>query len=138
MSFLNSLLRIIDNISQWAGNIIAWLFIPLVVFAMYEVIARYLFNSATTWVWEVNAWLMAALTILLGGYILLKNGHVTVDVLVRNRSQRARAAMDLITSAFFFIGIVSLLLASVSDGLRYQPTGSGLRYIRGKRTVPGQ
>jgi TRAP-type mannitol/chloroaromatic compound transport system permease small subunit len=58
---------------------------------------------------------MAGLTILMGGYILLKNGHVTVDVIVRRLSPRARAIIDLVTFLVFFVGIVALLWAGTGQ-----------------------
>ena len=43
------LVRVIDTFSEWSGRIFAWLIIPLVVGATYEVFARYLFNRPTIW-----------------------------------------------------------------------------------------
>jgi TRAP-type mannitol/chloroaromatic compound transport system permease small subunit len=106
---LRFFLRTIDMINEWTGKIAAWLIIPLVFIATFEVIARYVFNRPTIWAWDINEWLMAGLTILMGGYIFLKNGHVTVDVVVRHLSPRPRAIIDLVTFVVFFIGIGALL-----------------------------
>jgi TRAP-type mannitol/chloroaromatic compound transport system permease small subunit len=102
-------------INEWTGKIAAWLIMPLVFIATFEVILRYVFNRPTTWAWDINQWLMAGLTILMGGYILLKNGHVTVDVIVRRLSPRARAIIDLVTFLVFFVGIVALLWAGTGQ-----------------------
>jgi len=115
MYVLRGFLQVIDTINRWVAKVISWLFVPMVAFAMYEVISRYIFSKATIWVWEVNTWFMAALTVLLGGYILLEKGHVNVDVLVRNLSPRTRAIIDLITSILFFVGIIVLLLSSIDQ-----------------------
>lgn len=115
MYSLRLFLRAIDTINEWVGNIVAWLIIPMVFIAVYEVILRYVFNRPTIWAWEINLWLMAALSILLGGYILLKGEHVVVDAVVRHLPPRARAIVDLVTSVVFFISIGVLLWASASQ-----------------------
>jgi TRAP-type mannitol/chloroaromatic compound transport system permease small subunit len=115
MSTLKLFLRTIDTINEWTGRIVAWLVLPLVFIAMLEVILRYGFNRPTTWAWDINEWLMAGLTILMGGYILLKDGHVTVDIVVRQLSPRARAIIDLVTSVVFFISVGALLWGGTSQ-----------------------
>jgi TRAP-type mannitol/chloroaromatic compound transport system permease small subunit len=45
-----------------------------------------------------------------GGYTLLQKGHVVIDVLVMNMKPKRRAILDLITSSFFFLGIIVLIL----------------------------
>ena len=47
---LMSLIRVIDKISNWSGQIVCWLIIPLVGSLAYEVFARYLFGAPTDWV----------------------------------------------------------------------------------------
>ena len=117
MSRLRFFLQAVDTINEWTGKIVAWLIIPMVLLATYEVILRYVFNRPTIWVWEVNQWLMAGLTILMGGYILLKGGHVVVDVFVVKLSPRTRAMVDLVTSVLFFISIGLLLWGGTSQAL---------------------
>ena len=115
MSRLRLFLRTIDTINEWTGNIVAWLIMPLVFIATIEVVLRYVFNRPTIWAWDINEWLMAGLTILMGGYLLLKDGHVTVDVVVRHLPPKARATIDLVTFVVFFIGIGALLWGGSSQ-----------------------
>jgi TRAP-type mannitol/chloroaromatic compound transport system permease small subunit len=117
MSTLGLFLHVVDTINEWAGKIVAWLIIPMVLFATYEVVVRYVFNRPTIWVWEVNEWLMAGLTILMGGYLLLKEGHVVADVFVVKLSPRTRAVINLFTSVLFFLSIGLLLWGGTSQAL---------------------
>ena len=86
------------------------LFVPLVLITTYEVIMRYLFKSPTIWSWDVNIQIFAAIVMLGGGYTLLEKGHVSVDVFTTNMSEKGRAILDILTSVFFFIGVVVLMV----------------------------
>lgn len=81
---------------------------PLVALAMIEVILRYVFNSPTIWVWDVNVQLLAAITVLGTGYTLLAKGHVSVDILVSRFSPQKRAIIDLSAAVVFFgsVGVI--------------------------------
>ncbi len=48
--------------------------------------------------------------LLAGGYTLREGSHVRVDVIYTHLSERSKAIMDLITSVFFFIFVITLLV----------------------------
>ena len=85
----------IDTINEWAGKISAWFIVPLTLIVTLDVILRYVFNRPTTWAWDINVQFLAVLVIMGGGYVLLKGGHIGVDVLVAGLSQRKRAMVDV-------------------------------------------
>lgn len=107
--------RRIDSCNEWTGKIVCWLIIPLTFIVVYDVILRYVFNRPTVWAWDINIQLLGALVILGGGYVLLHNGHIGVDVLVVRLSPRKRAMVDLVTSLFFFFGVGVLLWKASLD-----------------------
>lgn len=107
---MNSFIRIIDKSNEWIGRIVSYLLIPLVLITAYEVLMRYIVKKPTIWAWDLNIQIFAATMLLGGGYTLLLKGHVVVDVLVMNMSPRKRAVLDLLTSAFFFLGVIVLLI----------------------------
>ena len=106
-----SLVRVIDALNGWVGKILCWLLIPLTAITAYEVFMRYVMKNPTIWAWDVNLQIFTALIFLGGGYALLENAHVTVDVLTMNMDKRKLAILNIITSAFFFLGICVLLIA---------------------------
>jgi TRAP-type mannitol/chloroaromatic compound transport system permease small subunit len=107
---MNRLIRVVDSINEVMGSISAALMVPLVLVTCYEVGMRYLFKKPTIWAWDLNTQIFAAIVMLGGGYTLLNKAHVVVDVFVINMNQRKRALLDLITSLFFFIGILVLMI----------------------------
>jgi len=105
----------IDVINEWLGNIFSWLIIPLVLMVVTEVTLRYVFHRPTIFAWDVNVQLQGFIVVLGGGYVLLHNGHVSMDILVSRFSPRRRALIDVIMT-LFLIGSVSLLLWRVTLG----------------------
>lgn len=103
-------IRIVDKTNLWIGKAVSFLLIPLTLITAYEVVMRYLVKRPTIWSWDLNIQLFAAIIMLGGGYTLLQKGHVAVDVLVINIEPKKRAILDLITSLFFFLGIIVLIL----------------------------
>jgi len=108
MQRLRSLLRTIDNISEYSGRLVSLLSIGLVVAITYEVGARYGFNAPTEWNYETSIFLFGSYIILGGAYALRHGAHVKVDIIYGYLSPRARATFDLLTCwlFFFFCGIL--------------------------------
>lgn len=97
-------------VNEWAGRIVSWLLLPLTLIIVMEVILRYGFGRPTIWAWDTNVMLLAGLIMLGGGYALLHDSHVAVDILVQRLSARKRAILDLITFFFFFVAVGGLLV----------------------------
>ena len=98
MGFFRQGVKIIDKINDTLGSIIALLAIPMMLSVVYEVIVRYLFNSPTIWVMELNQHLLCAYTALAGGYVLLHKAHVGVDILYERFPQKIRILVNLLTA----------------------------------------
>jgi len=96
--------------SEWTGRIIAWLIVVLTVLVVYEVVMRRFFNIPTLWSFEINKQLYAFHFMLVAGYALLHNSHVTVDILYVKFSKRTRATIDLITYLIFFFPFLAIML----------------------------
>ena len=115
--------RAIDKTNEWAGRGVSLAFIPLVLLVTIEVISRYIFNSPTIWSWDVNIQLSAGLIAIGGGYALLNNHHVIVDIVVARFSSRVRAVIDIVTSVIFFAGVGTLLWLAIGEAKTSVETG---------------
>jgi TRAP-type mannitol/chloroaromatic compound transport system permease small subunit len=101
--------RTVSAINKFVGEFIAyWTLLAVFVF-YYEVIARYIFNSPTTWAHESMYLMFGMQYLLAGGFCLREKAHVRVDVVYMHLSLRARAIADVVTSVFFFIFTGALL-----------------------------
>jgi len=102
--------RGISRVNAFAGEFVAYWSIIAVFAYYYEVVARYVFNSPTNWAHEGMFLMFGMQYLIAGGFCLRENAHVRVDVIYSQFPKRTRAIMDLITSVFFFIFVLTLLV----------------------------
>jgi len=95
-------LKGIDRLNETTGKLVSFLIIFLVGVILYEICARYLFNSPTIWAHETSQMIYGVYVILLGGYVLQRGGHVNVEILYLRFPPRKRAIIDLLTWLLFF------------------------------------
>jgi TRAP-type mannitol/chloroaromatic compound transport system permease small subunit len=98
MYALSQILYVIDSINEWMGKVFGFLSLVLMGVVLYDTIMRYAFNAPTIWGMDMNKILLLIVVCLGGGYCFLHGGHVKVDVLYVNLSQRTRALIDLVTN----------------------------------------
>jgi len=102
-------LGVAESLNQRIGQILSFLFYVMAGIMIFEVIARYIFNSPTIWVYELALFLFAITCLVGGGYVLLQKGHVNVDIFYNRLRPRGRAILDLFSAPFFFFFAVMLL-----------------------------
>lgn len=95
-------LKTIDAISEWAGNIVCYLIILIVLVMVYETVARYGFNSPTMWANHLSWNLVCPLFLCGGAYALRHKAHVGMDIVYNRFPLRMRAIVDLVTATLFF------------------------------------
>jgi TRAP-type mannitol/chloroaromatic compound transport system permease small subunit len=76
----------------------------------YEVVARFVFNSPTNWVHESMFLMYGMQYMISGAYAYREDQHVRVDVVYSHLSPRGKAIADIVSSAFFFIFTLTLLV----------------------------
>ena len=94
------------NADDWPTQI-AWLIVTFAV--LYEVIARTVLDSPTTWSNETVIYVSAVAYLLGGAYAHQHNRHVRIDLIYERLSPRMRVRIDLFTSLFFFLYVGSLV-----------------------------
>ena len=109
MRKLESALGIIDSISEWSGRIVGFMIPCIVVVMVYEVVARYGFNSPTVWAYELTIFLFGGCMIIGGAYAHRYRAHVNVDIVYGRLSPRVKAILDLFTATLFFLFVGILL-----------------------------
>jgi TRAP-type mannitol/chloroaromatic compound transport system permease small subunit len=103
-------LRTIDGLSRWTGRWVAWVIIPNVLALVYEVIARYIFNSPTIWSYDVTYFLYGSHFLLGAAYALSIDAHIRIDIFTSHFSPRTRAVIDLIGYLLLFFPVVITLI----------------------------
>ncbi|WP_169544057.1 TRAP transporter small permease subunit [Sneathiella aquimaris] len=103
---------ILDRISLFSGEFVAFWSIIAVFVYYYEVVVRYVFNSPTNWAHESMFLMFGMQYLVAGAYAMLTGSHVRVDIFYAKFSPRGKACVDLLTSIFFFIFAGTLLFTS--------------------------
>ncbi len=109
--------RAIGALSGATGTFVAYWSVLAVFVYYYEVIARYVFNSPTNWAHESMFLMFGMQYLLSGAYAFREDSHVRVDVLYEKLGERAKAVTDVITSFFFFVFSMTLLITGLIFGL---------------------
>jgi TRAP-type mannitol/chloroaromatic compound transport system permease small subunit len=109
-------IRIIDNFTEWTGNAVSWLCVPLVVVVFWEVVTRYFFNDPTVWAYDLSYMLYAALFMLGAAFALRRGAHIRTDMLWEKFSSATKGKIDFYAYiVFFFPGMILLFATSVDD-----------------------
>jgi len=134
---LNRLASAIDRFTEVTGKLIAWLVLILVVIVCYDVGMRYLLQSGSIAIQELE-WHLFSLIFLLGAaYTFKHDDHVRVDVFYQSRfmNDYRRAWINLIGGLLFLLPFCILIIISSWSfvSLSYihneiSPDPGGLRY----------
>jgi TRAP-type mannitol/chloroaromatic compound transport system permease small subunit len=119
---VRAFVRSIDATSTVVGKFSQYLVFAMMGVLLYESISRTLFNQPHIWVVEVAQFTMAAYYLLGGGYSMILDGHVRMDLLYGRWGTKTRAVMDAITAVVLVFYLVILLygaISSVEYALRY-------------------
>lgn len=113
MRAITAFMNGITWINEMVGRLVSYLVLAMFVFILLEVFLRYIFNSPTVWTNEFTQLIFGAYGVLAGGYLLIHKGHVNVDLVYSALSIRARAFLDIVTSALFFIFMFALVYFAI-------------------------
>ncbi len=111
---LDKLAGVIDRLNEWIGRLTAWLVVALVLLVCYDVSMRYLFQSGSVALQELE-WHIFALIFLLGAaYTLKHDEHVRVDVFYQSRrmTPRRQAMVNLFGCLFMLLPFCVLMIVS--------------------------
>lgn len=136
----------IDGLSEWTGRTVAWLVLVIVLIIVWDVTMRYLFQSGSIKLQELQWHLFSLLFLLGAAYTLRHDGHVRVDVLMRSSrvGERGRAVVDLLGTLLFLIPFCVLVISGsipfVENSFRFgesspDPGGLTHRYLL-KAAIP--
>jgi len=98
-----SVTSVIDRVVRSAGTVAMWSCLGLVLLTVEQVVARYVFNSSSVGLQELEWHLFGVIFLLSGAYAQRRDGHVRVDIFYSHFSQKTRAWIDA-------VGIVTCMI----------------------------
>ena len=114
--------RTIDATNKAVGKFSQYLVFAMMGVLLFESFSRTFFNQPHIWVVEIAQFTMAAYYLLGGGYSMILEGHVRIDLLYDRWGLKTRAVMDVITAVVLIFYLVLLLYGAISSleyALRY-------------------
>lgn len=99
----------IERLTTGVGYLAALVVLPLIVATCYEVLSRYLLGAPTIWAYELG-YMATGSHFLLGAALTLKRaGHIRIDLIYDQLSDRNKALIDLVCYVFLFLPFLVLL-----------------------------
>ncbi len=111
---MNTIIKFIDAFSEWTGRIISWLVMVMVLVIVFDVAMRYLLQSGSVALQELE-WHLFALVFMLGaGYTLKHDAHVRVDIFYQSHwmNDVRRAWVNLFGALFLLLPFCILIIVS--------------------------
>jgi len=110
---MESLLKIsawIDGLNERVGKASTWLVLLVVVISAGNAVMRYSIDWSSNGLLEIQWYLFSAIFLLGAGYVLLRNEHIRIDILVSRLSPRAQNWIDVFGLVVFFLPMVLIVL----------------------------
>lgn len=96
---MDGFIRTVRTLSLASGVLAAVGLAAAVIVVCQMVTLRYALNESTVWQTEFVVYCLVAATLIGSPYVLLKRGHVNVDLLPHYLPHRARLALALVAAA---------------------------------------
>jgi TRAP-type mannitol/chloroaromatic compound transport system permease small subunit len=133
----------IDAANKAVGKFSMYLVFAMMGILLFESISRTIFNLPHIWVVEMAQFIMAAYYLLGGGYSMILDGHVRMDLLYGRWSAKRQALADVLTApllifylVFLLIGAYSAVKYAITYGqVNYTPWGPPLAPIKIAMTI---
>jgi len=108
---------------KWAVDVTFWISALMILSMMglvaYDSICRYIFNQPSRWIADtVTLYLMAAITFIPAAWILNKDGHPSVGLIVDRLKPGLRRVIDIIN--YVLCLVYSITLAWYGGGWAYE------------------
>lgn len=97
MGLLRQFISLIYKINTLFKWFIGCAIVLLGFLIFYTVIMRYIFANPPIWSFDLSGWLTGMIVFLGGGYALLSDSHVKVDLFYAKFSTRLKNIIDIVT-----------------------------------------
>lgn len=109
MQLMERFYRGVAWLSNWAGRLVSYLMIVLVLNIVYDVFARYIFNAPTSWSFTFSYMTCTAIVSLGLAYVYHHNANVRVDLIYVHMPLKGRLVVDIGLTALVTFPLVFML-----------------------------
>ena len=114
-SIIKYYVKTIDFISLKTGRATMYLVFVMMFILILSFVTRNIINIPLIWIIEMAQFVMTGYYLLGGGYSMLTDDHVRMDLIYSKLKDKTKALLDSLTSVFLIFYLVVLLIGSLSS-----------------------
>ena len=113
--FISFYVSFVDNICERVGRFVMYGIFFMMFLLILSFITRNIINFPLMWIIEMAQFTMTAYYLLGGGYSMLADDHVRMDLFYGKLSNKGKAKMDIFTSFFLIFYLAILFFGSITS-----------------------
>ena len=113
--FISSYVNIVDTICEKIGRFVMYWVFFMMFLLILSFVTRNIINFPLMWIIEMAQFTITAYYLLGGGYSMLTDDHVRMDLFYGKLSNKGKAKMDIFTSFFLIFYLIILFLGSITS-----------------------
>ena len=108
MKFISAADKIFDDVVKYLSYLAAAMLVLMSLSISLDVVLRYTINTPIKWVFEATEYALLFITFLAATWVLQKDDHVRLDLVLNAMGERLRAGINAFTS--LLMALVCLVL----------------------------
>ena len=112
---ISAYINIVDTICEKVGRVVMYWVFFMMFLLILSFVTRNIINFPLMWIIEMAQFTITAYYLLGGGYSMLTDDHVRMDLFYGRLSKKGKAKMDIFTSVFLIFYLVLLFLGSITS-----------------------
>ena len=113
--FISSYVNIVDTICEKVGRFVMYWVFFMMFLLILSFVTRNIINFPLMWIIEMAQFTITAYYLLGGGYSMLTDDHVRMDLFYGKFSNKGKAKMDVFTSFFLIFYLIILFIGSITS-----------------------
>ena len=113
--FIIFYVKFVDMICEKVGRIVMYWVFFMMFLLILSFVTRNIINFPLMWIIEMAQFTITAYYLLGGGYSMMTDDHVRMDLFYGKLSTRGKAKMDVFTSFFLIFYLVLLFAGSITS-----------------------
>ena len=113
--FISFYVNIVDAICEKVGRFVMYWVFFMMFLLILSFVTRNIINIPLMWIIEMAQFTITAYYLLGGGYSMLTDDHVRMDLFYGKLSKRGKAKMDIFTSIFLIFFLSVLFFGSITS-----------------------
>ena len=113
--FISTYVKYVDLICEKVGRFVMYWVFFMMFLLILSFVTRNIINYPLMWIIEMAQFTITAYYLLGGGYSMITDDHVRMDLIYSRFSERTKALLDTLTSVFLITYLVILLIGAYSS-----------------------